>query len=58
MNWYNKSKSTVVQPSMDAKKLRKADVRSQSVPQKGNEVFAMPEVNVTSSWEEDAESGK
>lgn len=47
MNWYTKSKSTMSQPTtLDAKQLRKKEIRS-----------SLPEVNLPSPKEEDAESG-
>ena len=61
MNWYTKSKSTIIQPqSLDAKQLRRKEIRSQSIPHnlRRNSVTQLPEVNLPSPFEDDTESGK
>ena len=61
MNWYTKSKSTIIQPqSLDAKQLRRKEIRSQSIPHnlRRNSVTHLPEVNLPSPFEDDTESGK
>ena len=60
MNWYTKSKSTIIQPqSLDAKQLRRKEIRSQSIPHnlRRNSVTNLPEVNLPSPFEDDTESG-
>ena len=60
MNWYTKSKSTIIQPqSLDAKQLRRKEIRSQSIPHnlRRNSVTNLPEVNLPSPLEDDTESG-
>merc|ERR1740129_725076 len=59
MNWYTKSKSTIIQPqSLDAKQLRRKEIRSQSIPHnlRRNSITQLPEVNLPSPFEDDTES--
>ena len=58
MNWYTKSKSTIAQPStLDAKQLRKTELRSHSIPHNLKTEGNLPEVNLPSPLEDDTESG-
>ena len=58
MNWYTKSKSSITQPStLDAKQLRRKEIRSQSIPHNLKTEGNLPEVNLPSPLEDDTESG-
>ena len=58
MNWYTKSKSSISQPSaLDAKQLRRKEIRSQSISHNIKTEGNLPEVNLPSPLDDDAESG-
>ena len=49
MNWYTKSKSSISQPSaLDAKQLRRKEIRSQSISHNIKTEGNLPEVNLSS----------